>query len=157
MFKFFKNIGNKKAEATKKEYEAVKKGILEAVSKDAEGNKMFNSEKYNEMCEIKYSNEGEPVDMVVTIKKMVGDEVVCEKLSMRENHNNPKLHELLVESARLGDSDLFSSTNATGASMSGKMVPINKSNKIGYSTGAKLYSEEKSGVVSSRGATRYKN
>ena len=161
MFGFLKNIGKKKAKVAKEEFEAVKRGVLEVVSKDAEGNRLFNPEKYNEMCEIKYSAEGVPEDIIVTVKKIVGGEIVCEKLSMRENHGNPNIHELLIESARLGDSDLFfdkvKSAGINEESSNSKMVPIDKTDGVGYSTGVKLRSEIETDVVSSKSIIKYKN
>lgn len=146
MLKLFKRIGKNNVKESKEDYEAVKKAVLEAVSKDLNGNRIFNPDKYNEMCNIKYSSQGKPVDMIVTVKKMVGGEIVSEQISMKENYDNPKLHEVLVESSCLDGGSLYfngfkNENSIENDSDYNKMVPINNSDKDGYSNEIKRCSK----------------
>lgn len=146
MLKLFKRIGKNNVKESKEDYEAVKKAVLEAVSKDLNGNRIFNPDKYNKMCNIKYSNKGEPIDMVVTVKRMVEGRVVSEQMSMKENYDNPRLHEVLFESSCLDGGSLYfnglKNQHSTGSNFDyNKMVPINNSGKDGYSSEIKRCSK----------------
>lgn len=133
------DLVNKKA-FTKEDFEFVKKSMIEAVSIDENGCRIFNPEKYNNMCKLIYSEDGKPIDIAITIKRKVDDKVVEESV-LSSKYDIKELAKLIAESAELGDYSLYEDKEdlmITNASNYSNMREIDNSDAEGYSTSKEL-------------------
>lgn len=91
----------------REDLEFVHKSVIEAVSVDSNGNKLFNSEKFTDMCELVFDDNGNLKDVAMKLKRRVNDRIVEEKV-LTSNYSVQELSEMINESVRLGDYSLFS-------------------------------------------------
>lgn len=133
------DLVNKKA-FTKEDFEFVKKSMIEAVSIDENGNRIFNPEKYNSMCKLIYSEDGKPVDMAITIKRKVDGKVIEESI-LSSKYDVKELAKLIAESAELGDYSLYEDKEdlmIVDTPNYSNMKKIDSSDAEGYSTSKEL-------------------
>ena len=97
---------NKRATHTPEQFEFIKKQLIKGVSVGRNGEQLFNPDKYNEMCEIVYDENGTPTGMAIKLKRLVNNKIVEEKV-LANDYSVKELSSMINESANLGDFSLF--------------------------------------------------
>ena len=96
----FKTVNTKKVNIDKEAFDFLHKEMLKAMSKDLADNTLFDAEKYGEITKVKYSEDGIPEDIIVTVKKIIEGRIVDVEMSVK-NSTKDELKLAFVENSRL--------------------------------------------------------
>lgn len=97
-----KGINSKQTDVNMDEavFQFLHKEMIKAFSVDLAGNKLFDAEKVGEMSRVKFSKNGIPEDIIVTVKKEVKGRIVNVDMSVK-NSTQEELKRAFIEHSQL--------------------------------------------------------